>query len=171
MDRRKEELIMKNIVLIMFAFNLFVGYAQRNYGTPINDELPQELKELRKVIEVTNFPKKIDPIQIDDQYYWKHNTAILCKESQIQIIEYGAYLFYNDKWNLRKKYQLKELNKKFGTKKQIMLQAHPYTWTNNWRVDKTLYAGWAMWYFIGITKSGEKVCGYQRIQTTDQLLN
>lgn len=148
-----------------------VIHAQRDFGTPVNDELPQKLKELRIAIEVTNFPKQIDPVQIKDTYYWKHNTAILCKESEIQIIEYGAYLFYNDQWNLRKSYPLKEFNKSFGTKKQVIKQAQPYTWVNNWRVDTNLYAGWAMWYFIGVTKDGEKICGYQKIETTDKLLN
>lgn len=171
MDCRKKEITMKNILFITLLCSSFIIQAQKKYGTPINDELPKKLKELRQAITVSNIPKHIDPIKIEDKYYWMHNTAILCKESEIQIVEYGAYLFYNNQWNLRKSYPLKELNKTFGTKKQIMKQARPYTWVNNWRVDKALYGGWAMWYFIGITTDGEKVCGYQKIETTDQLLN
>jgi len=59
----------------------------------------------------------------------------------------------------------------FKTKKQVMKQTQPYTWTNNWRTDDTLFGGWAMWYFIGITKDGETVCGYEKIETTNHLLN
>lgn len=162
---------MKKFVLSAFILCSLILNAQRDYGVPIHDELPKKLKELRRAIEVVNFPKQIDPVKIKDQYYWKHNTAILCKESEIQIIEYGAYLFYNNQWNLRRSYPLKELHKSFGIKKQVMKQAQPYTWVNNWRVDTNLYAGWAMWYFIGVTKDGEKVCGYQKIETTNKLLN
>ncbi|MDH7447956.1 hypothetical protein [Aquimarina sp. 2201CG14-23] len=162
---------MKKAILFLAIFCSLSMYAQRNYGTPIQDELPEKLKILRKAIEVNNFPKTIDPIKIDNQYYWKHNTAILCKESEITIIEFGAYLFYNNTWNLRKSYPLKELNKNFGTKKEVMKQSQPYTWANNWRIDRSVFGGWAMWYFIGVTKKGEKVCGYEKIETTNSLLN
>lgn len=162
---------MKKAILLCAVMYTFLLPAQTKYGTPINDKLPEKLSSLRRAISVKNFPKSIDPIKIDDRYYWKHNTAILCKESEITIIEYGAYLFYNDTWNLRKSYPLKELNKNFKTKKQVMKQSQPYTWANNWRTDDTLFGGWAMWYFIGITEDGETVCGYEKIETTDKLLN
>ncbi|WP_299898209.1 hypothetical protein [uncultured Aquimarina sp.] len=162
---------MKKVILLCVVMYTFLLTAQTKYGTPINDKLPEKLSSLRRAISVKNFPKSIDAIKIDDRYYWKHNTAILCKESEITIIEYGAYLFYNDTWNLRKSYPLKELNKNFKTKKQVMKQSQPYTWANNWRTDDTLFGGWAMWYFIGITEDGETVCGYEKIETTDKLLN
>ncbi|WP_299183070.1 hypothetical protein [uncultured Aquimarina sp.] len=162
---------MRIIIALLIASTLNSLTAQIQYGTPINEELPDKLKALRKAIEVNNFPKKIDAIKIDNRFYWKHNTAILCKESEIKIIEYGAYLFYNNTWNLRKSYPLKELNKNFGTKKELMKQSQPYTWTKNWRTDSSLFGGWAMWYFIGITEDGETVCGYEKIETTNKILN
>jgi len=162
---------MKTIVTLLCAFTTILSYAQVNYGTPTNEPLPKKLQGLRKAILVNNFPSTIDPVKIDKRYYWKHTTSILCKESEVVIEEYGAYLFYNEKWNLRKSKPLKELHKDFGTSKGIILQAEPYTWTQNWRTDENLYAGWAMWYFIGTTTNGEKVCGYQKIETTANLLN
>ena len=109
--------------------------------------------------------------KIDGTYYWKHATSILNKKSDLTIIEYGAYLFYNDTWNLRKSYPLKELDKTFGTKNQFVSQSEPYTWAKNYRTDKKLFGGWALWYFIGKTSSGEIVCGYDTIHTTTNLLN
>ena len=162
---------MKKICTLVFLLSIMNAVGQVRYGTPTNEPLPEKLQNVRVGIEVNNFPKTIDPVAIDGQYYWKHNTAILCKESEVKIIEYGAYLFYNGKWNLRRSYPLKQLDKDFGTKKQVMLQSQPYTWTDNWRVDSKLYDGWALWYFIGIGKNGEKVCGYEKIETTENLLN
>ena len=118
-----------------------------------------------------HFPKINDPVKIEDKYYWKHATAILSKDGPVKIVEYGAYLFYNGQWNLRRSYPLKELDKTFKTSKQQMLQGEPYTWTENWRVDDRLFGGWAMWYFIGETPTGERVCGYETIHTTSNLLN
>jgi len=162
---------MKAKLYVLLLFLSQVLFSQVDYGTPENDELPKKLKNLRQVIEVNNFPKKIDPIKIGGRYYWKHNTAILCQESEIKIIEYGAYLFYNKKWNLRKSYSVKELNKNFNTKNGILNHSEPYTWVKNWRTDSRLFAGWAMWYFIGKTTDGETVCGYEKIETTNNLLN
>lgn len=145
--------------------------AQLNYGTPKEGELPKKLQELEKGIEVINYPKKIDPILIEGTYYWKHNTTIFHKGSELKVIEYGAYVYYNNQWNLRKSYELKSLDKTFGTKKQLMQQAQPYTWANNWRTDSNLYGGWAMWYIIGVSPQGKKICGYEKIHTTANLIN
>ena len=78
---------------------------------------------------------------------------------------------YNEQWHLRKSYDLKDLDNNFGTKKQLLKQGEPYIWANNWRVDNHLFGGWAMWYFIGINADGETVCGYETINTTNNLLN
>lgn len=162
---------MKTYFTICFTLITLSLFGQRDWTGPTGTEsLPEKLKNIKRAIEVINFPKENDPIKISDRYYWKHATSIVCKESPITITEYGAYLFYDGKWNLRQTYPLKELDKTFGTKKQQLLQAQPYTWTDNWRVDKNPYAGWAMWYFIGTTTNGETVCGYETIHTTDNVL-
>ncbi|MGV6830453.1 MAG: hypothetical protein ACWA5P_02685 [bacterium] len=160
----------KRILIIAISFIQVVS-AQTNYGTPPEDSYPSSLDGLERVIEVQHFPKVNDPIQIKDLFYWKHSTAILSKSSEIKIIEYGAYLYYNDQWNLRKKYDLKDLDKSFKTKKQTLLQGQPYVWIDNWRVGDTLFGGWALWYFIGINENGQTVCGYENIHTTSNLLN
>lgn len=162
---------MKNTVLFFIQFFSFSMFAQVNYGTPPIDVIPEKLEGMKNIIQVNHFPKENHPIKIDEAYYWKHATSILCNESQITIIEFGAYLYYNNQWNLRKSYPLKELDKYFGTRKQVMLQGEPYTWPKNWRTDNRLFGGWAMWYFIGKTKDGELVCGYETINTTNNLLN
>ncbi|OZV69308.1 hypothetical protein [Winogradskyella aurantia] len=154
------------LVLVLYQLN-----GQANYGIPPQNSLPEKLKDLTVAIEVMHFPKENDPIKIGDSYYWKHATAILCKSNEITITEFGAYLFFNDKWNLRKTYGLKDLDKNFGTKKQVMQQGQPYVWADNWRVEKQLFGGWAMWYFIGRTPNGNTVCGYASINTTSNLLN
>lgn len=154
------------VLVIGFSTN-----AQIKYEKPTENDIPEKLQQLPKKIIVKNYPRIVDPIKIKDIFYWKHNTLIFCKNSKTTITEFGAYLFYNGKWKLRKSYPLKALNKNFGTKKQILLQAQPYTWNNNWRTDNRLFGGWAMWYFIGKTEKGETICGYEMIHTTTNLMH
>lgn len=161
-------------LILSSFFIIFISIScnsQVEYGTPNKNHIPEKLQQLEKKIIVKNFPSTIDPIKIKNRFYWKHNTVIFCRNSKITITEFGSYLFYNGKWNLRKSYPLKYLNKNFGTKKQILEQAQPYTWNNNWRTDHKLYGGWAMWYFIGKTDKGKIVCGYEMINTTKNLIN
>lgn len=143
--------------------------AQLVFGTPNAKDIPKKLLDLKKEISVLNYPNKIDPVKIKNRYYWKHNTIIFSKNSKVKITEFGAYLFYNGKWNLRKSYPIKKLNKNFNTKKETLEKSQPYTWNNNWRTDSRLYGGWALWYFIGTNNKGETVCGYEMIHTTNQL--
>lgn len=153
---------------LLFCLNIT---AQVDYGTPPEDLIPEKLQGIPRAIQVMHFPEVNDPVKIDDTFYWKHSTAVLSKNAQLKVIEYGAYLYYNDSWNLRKSYPLKDLKRSFGIKDQQLLQGHPYVWEENWRVGDSLFGGWALWYFIGETPAGEKVCGYARIHTTDKLLN
>jgi hypothetical protein len=161
---------MKKIITLVVMLSYTLLSAQVNYGTPTDNDIPEKLRNLKKTIVVKNFPVEIDPIKIKDQYYWKHNTLVFHKDSAVKIIEFGAYLFYNGKWNLRKSYPLKDFNKNFGTKREMLLQAQPYTWNNNWRVGPQLFGGWALWYFIGVNEKGEKICGYEKINTTNNLI-
>ena len=155
------------ILLLMFQ----TAFKQAEYGTPPEGLIPEKIQNIPRTIEVFHFPKINDPIKIKNRYYWKHSTGILSKTDNITIIEYGAFLYYNNQWNLRKTYEIKELDKTFGTKKQKLDQAQPYIWKNNWRTDNRLFGGWALWYFIGIDSSGKKVCGYETIHTSSNLLN
>jgi hypothetical protein len=162
---------MKTKISLLLVFLFQFTFSQVDYGTPANEPLPEKLQNLKVEIEVMHFPKENDPIKIKDEHYWKHATAILSKKSEVKILEFGAYLFYNDKWNLRKSYDLEDLDKNFDTKKQTLLQGQPYVWIDNWRIDNRLFGGWAMWYFIGTNDKGETICGYETIHTTSNLLN
>ena len=165
----RNELYILCLGIFLFQANVF---AQRDWTGPKGSEpLPEKIQNLERLIDVIHFPKENDPIKIGQKYYWKHMTSILSKTSEITITEYGAYLFYDGKWNLRKSYPLKELDQNFGTKKQKLNQAEPYTWVQNWRVDGAPYGGWAMWYFIGVTTDGQTICGYETINTTSNPVN
>ena len=162
---------MKSFLTAICVLSTMTAWCQSTYETPPENSLPKKLLEYPSGIEVVNFPKENHPIKIKNNYYWKHATTILCQESDVTITEYGAYLYYNGTWNLRRTYPLNELDKSFGTTNQVMLQGQPYVWANNWRVGKKLFGGWAMWYFIGKTSTGDTICGYGTINTTDKPLN
>ena len=142
------------------------------YSAP-SGPLPAKIDSLERLLEVSHFPSPVHPVEDEREpglYHWKHNTAVLCSSSDIQIEELGAYIFYGGKWNERVSMPPKDMDKLFGTKKGRMLKGQPYTFVDNWRSGRQINGGWAMWYFIGRDEGGKRVCGYQMLETTDQIL-
>lgn len=131
--------------------------------------LPDRLAGLERMLVVTHFPETVNPIEDSEKvglYHWKHTTTVYCETSSITIDECGAFLYYNDQWNLRTAMGQKEMDKLFGTRKGEMLQAEPYVFVKNWRSGSEVFAGWAMWYFIGTNEQGQRVCGYKPLFTS-----
>jgi len=50
-----------------------------------------------------------------------------------------------------------------------MKKGEPYAFIKNWRVGPKLFGGWAMWYVIGTTDSGERVFGVGRLDTVGEV--
>lgn len=163
--------------IVMKKWNLFIicllGCLVLAAQTPEETApLPTKLAELRPAIQVQHFPSPVLASQDVDQpgfYFWKHNTTIFSPASDIQIVEGGAYIYYNDQWNHRITYSKKEFAKLFGVPKGKMKAGEPYTFVENWRKDSRLYGGWAMWYLIGELPSGERVCGIGKLDTVGEL--
>lgn len=136
--------------------------------------LPEVLNGLDEAILVNHFPSPVHAVRIEEKneayYYWKHNTSVMAPYSDVQVESCGAYIFYNDKWNLRAEFSAQEFSRFFDCPKGKMKKGQPYTFVDNWRKDSRLYAGWALWYFIGTDENGERVMGYARLETTDQLV-
>ena len=161
---------MRNLVIFLFLSTTFLS-AQ----TALDAPLPEPLNKLSTGIQANHFPSPVyaseDKSQNDFKYFWKHNTAVLATSSDIQITECGAYIFYNEQWNLRVKYTAKDFAKLFNCPKGKLKQGQVYTFPDNWRTDNRLFGGWAMWYFIGTNADGEEVCGYAKLETKGALID
>jgi len=136
------------------------------------NELPSKFDGLQEVVLVSHFPSPVlastDPDEAGT-YFWKHTTSLLSTSSDIQILEGGAYIYYNDQWNLRVSMDAKEFSKLFDIRKANMKAGQPYTFKDNWRRDANLRGGWAMWYVIGIDQNGQKVFGKGILDTQGKL--
>ena len=140
---------------------------------PQDAPLPEALREAEAILKVSHFPSPVyattDESRKDFRYFWKHNTAVLSPEEDVQLEACGAYIFYNGQWNLRVRYGTKDFARLFRCPKGRMKKGQPYTFADNWRTDNRLLGGWAMWYFIGTTASGKRVCGYGKLETVGEV--
>lgn len=134
--------------------------------------LPEKLADLPQKLQVGHFPSPVLASTDPDEpgtYFWKHNSTLFSPTEDATIVEGGAYIYYNDQWNLRVSMSAKEFSKLFGVRKGLMKAGQPYTFVDNWRRDTRLYGGWAMWYVIAKLPSGERVCGIGKLDTVGKL--
>ena len=153
------------IILIILPLSIF---AQDPQTAP----LPEKFDEMEALLNVAHFPSPVlastDPDE-PDTYFWKHNTSLMSQTEDVEILEGGAYIFYNNQWNLRVAMSAKDFCKLYNIPKGKMKAGQPYTFVDNWRRDTRLVGGWAMWYVIGKTASGKKVYGVGKLDTVGKL--
>lgn len=155
---------MKHIISYIILLLTCVLSAQSAEEAP----LPEKFHGLKESLTINHFPSPVHASVDADRkgkYFWKHNSTVFSPTEDIEIIEGGAYIFYNDQWNLRVTYNAKDFAKLFDVPKAQMKAGEPYTFVENWRGDTRLVGGWAMWYVIGTTKSGQKVYGVGKLDT------
>ncbi|MEM6700156.1 MAG: hypothetical protein AAF599_17260 [Bacteroidota bacterium] len=157
----------------IFLFSLTLFTTQFTFSqTALDAPLPERFDGLKEVLLINHFPNPVYATTDEDsefQYLWKHTTSVLSVETAVQIESCGAYIFYNNQWNLRVDYQPKDCAKLFDCPKAKMKKGQPYTFKDNWRTDNALRGGWAMWYFIGRTDTGEQVYGVGKIDTVGEV--
>ncbi|MEZ5040279.1 MAG: hypothetical protein R2828_10310 [Saprospiraceae bacterium] len=160
---------MKKIALLILSLMCVQLYGQ---SAAEKAPLPDKFADLPQRIQVHHFPS---PVMASTDaaepgiYFWKHNTSIFSPDSDATIVEGGAYIFYNDQWNHRVTYTAKEFAAFFGVPNGKMKAGEPYTFTDNWRRDSRLLGGWALWYIIVELPSGDRACGFEKLDTVGDL--
>ena len=158
------------LITIIFLFIADTSLAQDLPEAP----LPGKFSDLKEALVINHFPGVVHPVSGEEEdafaWYWKHNTAVLSSEN-CQVVEAGAYLLMGDEWILRTSFIRKEFSRLFGCDNGDLSAGQPYTFTENWRTDHQLRAGWASWYVIATNGKGETLYGWQPIYTSDQPLN
>lgn len=161
----------------MFRLSILLSFILYSSGilrqTPLDAPLPEKFNGMQELIRVNHFPSPVLATPIiekqDTLYLWKHNTSVLSEKEDLELMECGAYIFYNNQWNLRASYAPQFFIKNFNCPKATLKRGQVYTFVDNWRTDARLRGGWAMWYFIAKTSSGEMVFGLERLDTVGEV--
>lgn len=133
--------------------------------------MPAILSSAPRTLNVSHFPEVVHPTIDPNQegtYFWKHTTTVIAKKSDVQIKKCGAYVYYNNQWNLRAEFDKKQFSAWFNCPDALMEKGEAYTFPENWRMGEDIYAGWALWYFLGEDKNGDEVIGYEMLYTSDK---
>ena len=131
---------------------------------------PDKLRGISTEIITAHYPNPCFAEFEDSMYIWKHNTSITTTED-LELIEYGSFVYTKKGWYLRVKMKPAEFAKYYNCPNAILKKGTTYTDKESWRRDKKLTGGDAMWYFLAKDKNGRIVKGTAPIETEGKLLH
>lgn len=139
-----------------------------------NDEpnrlLPEKLRGIDYGIVGSHFPNPTYATFEDGMYIWKHDTSVTATNEDLQIVEYGSYVYTDKGWYLRVTNDTKFFQETYNCKDGILKKGKIYTDPTSWRRSETLYAGDAMWYYIAKNKEGKLFKGTALVETEAKLI-
>ncbi len=131
---------------------------------------PDKLRNLPNEIVAAHYPNPCYATFEDSMYIWKHNTTITAKED-LQIVEYGSFVYTEKGWYLRVTMLAADFEKYYNCKDGLLKKGVTYTDNASWRRSQKLTGGDAMWYYIARDKNGRLVKGTAAIETEGKLIN
>lgn len=131
---------------------------------------PDKLRNISVGITVSHFPNPTYAVLEDSMYIWKHNTIVQSNED-IQIVEFGSFVYTSKGWYLRITMTAEEFATTYNCKNGLLKKGVSYIDNSSWRRDKKLTGGDAMWYYIGKNNKGELVKGTGPIETEGKLID
>jgi polyisoprenoid-binding protein YceI len=182
---------MKNFVLKLLAIVLLFSACKQHNGTSVTESntdsvqqsinykdgsrqanrlFPDKLRNLPNEIIAAHYPNPCYATYEDSMYIWKHNTTIQTKED-LQIVEYGSFVYTEKGWYLRVTMSAKDFEEYYNCKGGLLKKGVIYTDNASWRRGKKLIAGDAMWYYIAKNKNGRLIKGMAPIETEAKLIN
>jgi polyisoprenoid-binding protein YceI len=131
---------------------------------------PDKLRDMPNEITAAHYPNPCYASYENNLYIWKHNITVSAKED-LQIVEYGSFVYTNKGWYLRVTLSPADFEKSYNCRGGLLKKGVVYTDNNSWRRGDKLTGGDAMWYFIAKDKQGKLIKGMAPIETENKLLS
>jgi hypothetical protein len=151
------------ILLVVALANSPVGADE---SKPIT---PEELDKLPDGIKVVHEPKTALATLTGKsarraKYTWWYKTAVSATDTDVTIVEFGAFTWRDGKWVTTgtitgKPYTGEEFAEWYKCPKATIKKGKSYSDPTNWSSEAELKAGKTRWYFIGTDAKGNRVKG------------
>ncbi|OAI53622.1 hypothetical protein AYO44_15835 [Planctomycetaceae bacterium SCGC AG-212-F19] len=136
-----------------------------------DDAKPTTIEELGKLpvgLKVTHDPNpalatETSKSERRSKYTWWFKTTVASTGQDVKVVEFGAYVWNNDKWVFAsftgKPFSSKDFAEWYFCPDALVKEGKAYTDPTNWGSGPELTAGKARWYYIGINGKGERLKG------------
>ena len=126
-----------------------------------NSGMPPKLNNIPIGIEVRHNPQTVSAEfnGKDSMYYWHYITTVKPVNEDLEITEFGSYLWSVDHWKFEtetgKPFDKNDFAEWYNCSNGKMMKGQEYTDKNNWNYARDLNKGWVLWYFIGKNSKGD----------------
>ncbi|KUG06945.1 hypothetical protein [Solirubrum puertoriconensis] len=138
--------------------------------------LPAKLRQVPVGLTLWHTPNPVYPEPNPEkpgQYVWKHSTSVRADVADLEIVECGSFIWYNESgWQANMRETPAEFAELFGCPQGKLLKGQTYTYERNYRYATSrqqLYGGDALWYILARDKNGRLFKGMGLIETEQQL--
>jgi len=170
---------MKTILGIILLISA-ISCENRNHideGDSENKEvLPLRIDTLDTGIKVIHTPSMVyatlntkDPDK-RGKYQMQHTTSVEALYEDLEIIEFGAYAWLNNQWELKtiydRPFNQDEFIKWYNCNDGLIIKGEKYSDTDNWIGKGNVLNGRefdGLWYFIGKNKDGKLFVGKKEV--------
>jgi hypothetical protein len=172
--------IYSNLITAVFCELVLILLSSSSQAVEENSFLSiKELEKLPKGIKVVHDPKTAlatltGRSERRAKYTWWYKTTVIAIDSDVTIVEFGAFAWMNGKWInggtfTGKPYSAKEFAEWYQCPKAVLKKGKTYSDPTNWSSDFVLRAGKMRWYFVGIDAKGNRVKGEAVIETKPEI--
>jgi hypothetical protein len=149
-----------------------------NYSVTTNyDEMPEKLKDIPTGLEVKHTPNvmyaNIEIEKNDTMYYWYYITSVNALNEDLEITEFGAYLWVLNHWEFGtitgKPFTKKDFADWYECKDGLIKKGKSYTDKHNWSRNMALQQSKTMWYYIAKNSKGELFKGTAMVDELPEL--
>jgi hypothetical protein len=160
--------------IILFLFILI----SCSSGNNEKNNLPDKISSLPVGIKVTHNTNPVYASLNQDstrgeKYKWFYQTSVSSLNEDLEIIEFGGYVFNGNKWVEKnigyRPFNNEEFEKWYNCSSGIITKDKTCTDINNWTTSHSLTNSKNLWYYIGKNKNDEKFVGYAEIEMIGQL--
>lgn len=135
-----------------------------------------ELASLPIGLEVCHNPNPVRALlggRSGRKYTWLHSTTVKALDDDIEITEFGAFVWHDGQWIFStiyaRPFTQEEFAEWYNCPNAIIRKGEVATDPNNYSGGDVLIPSKSKWYFIGITKSGRRVKGEAVVEEQAQV--
>jgi len=130
-----------------------------------NRLLPKRLRGIPVGIQAGHGPNPVIPVFEDGLYVWKHDTTVKSLVGDLQIVEFGSYIYTDAGWMLRVVFTPEDFTRMYRCPGARLKKNVTYRDPASWRKSERPVAGDAMWFYIAKDSRGQLYKGIAPIET------
>ena len=141
-----------------------------------SDAILKELAALPTGIEVVHSPNPVKARPLEDGKYkfkWPFATSVQTKSGDVRIVEFGSFHWANERWVFSnytgEPFTAEDFVSWYKCPGAMLVAGKSFADPENWGAANALQDQKALWYFVGVDESGNRVKGEAIVEEVAEL--